>query len=43
MEKIEINQIVLSKNDMDVAEMRKRIKTNGNVTDNIILGALSNK
>ena len=36
MEKIEINKKVLSKNDMDAAELRSRFKKNGTFTVNIM-------
>ena len=43
MEKIEINQKVLSKNDMDAAELRNRFKKNGTFTVNIMSSPGSGK
>lgn len=43
MEKIEINQKVLSKNDMDAAELRSRFKKNGTFTVNIMSSPGSGK
>ena len=43
MEKIEINKKVLSKNDMDAAELRSRFKKNGTFTVNIMSSPGSGK
>ena len=43
MEKVEINQKVLSKNDMDAAELRNRFKKNGTFTVNIMSSPGSGK